>query len=102
MRSRAESVRPAPREVLAATGLTLEQVARRARIGVPYLRQLLREGGAPYSTALRLAGVLRCRPDLFLFPPPGGRTPHARGTRGRRTSGSRSGAAGAAGARRPR
>ncbi|HEX8236059.1 MAG TPA: helix-turn-helix domain-containing protein [Abditibacteriaceae bacterium] len=38
-----------------SAGLTIEQAAKRARIGVEYLRRLERHGGASYVLARRLA-----------------------------------------------
>lgn len=55
----------------AAAGLPGREIARRARIGLPYLRQVLREG-APYHTAERLARVTGIRVDAFLHGQGGG------------------------------
>ncbi len=48
-----------------AAGLTLREAARRARIGVPYLRRVEHQG-APYALARRLAYLYQCPIDLFL------------------------------------
>lgn len=61
------------------SGVAVEDVCRRARVGRRYLARLLRDG-APYDTAERLAMVLGCRIEVFL--------PHrAVGTPGRRDRG---------------
>ena len=50
----------------AASGLTWEDLHRRGRVSPRYFRHLARHG-APYGTALRLARVLGCSPEVF-FP----------------------------------
>lgn len=48
-------------------GLTLEDAARRARIGVSYLRQVERSGDCSYVLAMRLARLYRCSANVFLY-----------------------------------
>jgi transcriptional regulator with XRE-family HTH domain len=50
-----------------AAGLSLEQAARKARIGPRYLRGIELHGGAPYVSALRLARIYKCPITYFLF-----------------------------------
>lgn len=47
-------------------GLTRQQLAKRARISEPYLRQIEYRGRAPYALAERLAILCRCRIDTYL------------------------------------
>lgn len=54
-------------------GLTIEEAARRARIGVQYLRQVERNGRASFTLAQRLCALYQCRLDIFLYTG-GGRT----------------------------
>lgn len=48
------------------SGLSLEHVAKRARISVRYLKETLRYGKAPLVLALRLAGIYGCPATTFL------------------------------------
>ncbi len=50
-------------------GLSLEQAARRARIGPAYLRNIECQGGAGYYLAQRLSAVYQCRIEIFLYGP---------------------------------
>lgn len=47
-------------------GLTVEQAARRARVGAIYLLRIEKHGRAPFVLATRLARLYGCRCDLFL------------------------------------
>lgn len=48
-------------------GLSLEEAAHRARIGVSYLRQVERSGDCSYVLAMRLARLYRCSANVFLY-----------------------------------
>ena len=48
-------------------GLTLEEAARQARIGIQYLRQVERNGRASFTLAKRLCALYQCRLDIFLY-----------------------------------
>ena len=54
-------------------GLTVEEAAKKARVGVQYLRQVERNGRASFALAQRLCALYRCRLDIFLYSG-GGRT----------------------------
>lgn len=60
------------------SGLTIEQAARRARVGSAYLRGIERQGGAGYYLAQRLSAIYQCRIEIFLY----GSTPARLGGRG--------------------
>ena len=49
-----------------AAGLSLEQAAKRARVGARYLRQCELHGGTSYVLAQRLAWLYGCPIDVFL------------------------------------
>lgn len=78
-----------PREAREAVNLTLEQAAKRARIGVPYLRQIERRGVDSPWTAERLASIYACGMNVFLrgegSPPPRLTRNSGQGARTRRT-----------------
>lgn len=50
-----------------AAGLTLEQAAQRARVGIKYLSRVEKHGGASYTLAQRLCVIYRCSLNVFLF-----------------------------------
>lgn len=54
-------------------GLTVEEAAEKARVGVQYLRQVERNGRASFALAQRLCALYQCRLDIFLYSG-GGRT----------------------------
>ena len=53
------------RQARLSAGLSLSEAARRARIGIAYLRRVERHG-ASYALALRLAALYQCPIDVFL------------------------------------
>lgn len=62
-----------PRQAREAANLTLAQAAKRARIGIPYLRQIERRGVDSPWTAERLASIYGVGITVFLrgdSPPP--------------------------------
>ena len=68
------------RQARIAAGLSLEQVARRMRITVPYLRGLEARNSFSFILAERLAALYSVQIDLFL--PTARLTPQTRGARG--------------------
>lgn len=60
-------------------GLTLEQAAKQARIGIPYLRAIEKGRGAcSYPLAMRLSRLYRCSANVFLYTKKGSETPAKR------------------------
>lgn len=49
-----------------AANLTIEQAARKARIGVRYLRRIERHGKSSYVLAVRLSNLYGCPITTFL------------------------------------
>ena len=47
--------------------LSDEDIAKRARIGVPYLRRLREHGGTPYATMLRLVAITGEPAEVWLW-----------------------------------
>ena len=48
-------------------GMTIEQAAKKARVGVRYLASLEKRGGFSFVLASRLTKVYGCRIDNFLM-----------------------------------
>ena len=71
------------REARKATGLTIEQAAKRARVSVSYLRAIERDGAARFCIARRRAALSQCDQGLVLAPGAGTRRERSieRGTR---------------------
>lgn len=67
-----------------ATGLSVEEAARRAHICTAYLRTIERRGGASYGLAIRLARLYGCSANLFLYHSQGSETPQPRTAQGRK------------------
>lgn len=55
-------------------GYSVDEAARRARIGAAYLRRIEIHGNAPYALARRLSAIYDCPISFFLYPDLGGRT----------------------------
>ena len=55
--------------IRSSAGFTLEQAAKRVRVGVEYLKRLERGGRVPYSLACRLAALYGVGLDNFVIGP---------------------------------
>lgn len=62
-RTRSVSTASVAREI---AGFTVAEAASRARIGAAYLRQVERQGWAPYGLACRLSRIYGCSLLAFL------------------------------------
>lgn len=49
-----------------SAGLTLDQAAKRARVGRSYLRAIELHGGASYVLAMRLSHLYHCSIHVFI------------------------------------
>jgi len=50
-----------------SAGYTIDEAANRARVGTAYLRQIERQGWAPYGLACRLSRIYGCSLSAFLY-----------------------------------
>lgn len=55
------------RELAASAGLTIEQVAAKARMTPAHFGLLARRGKAPCYTADKLSRILNCHPAVFMY-----------------------------------
>ena len=57
---------PLAKEARLASGLSIEQAARRVRVSTKYLERVERHGGASFPLAQRLARAYQCSISVFL------------------------------------